>query len=81
MEGKRAFVIPDESREEYFDWVVGMKEKCGLTGSNQEEIWNTYNDPMIIVDLSFFSKHNCDVILNFLNKIKAKDISESYFIC
>lgn len=80
FDGQIAYRIPDDKRDEYFAWVDGMKKKCKLNYTNDETIWNTYNDPVIIVDMSYFTFHQSLGIKLFMSKIGAKDVTEAFFI-
>lgn len=72
-----AFLIPEEGREKYFQWVDNMKKSCRLNIHNEETAWNTYNDPIIIADRSYFSQKNWGVISAFMSSIGAKNVTDS----
>ena len=72
-----AFMIPEESRKKYLQWVTLMKASCRLTSSNDEQAWNTHDDPIIIADRSYFSQKHWGAIAVFMSSIGAKDITES----
>jgi hypothetical protein len=72
-----AFLIPDEGREKYFQWVDNMKKSCGLNIHNDEAAWNTYNDPIIIADRNYFSQRNWGVIATFMGSIGAKNVTDT----
>lgn len=75
-EGMKTYLIPDEKRDEYFEYVDIFKEKVKYVS---EQNWNTYNDPLITIDLSTFSFHQVMSIKLFMSKIGAKDVTESLF--
>jgi hypothetical protein len=78
-DGQVAFLIPDESRDKYLEWVPGMKHSCGLRNiALDNAAWNVDHDPIIIADRSYFSQKNWGVIATFMNSIGAKDVTEMY---
>ena len=73
-----AFLIPDESREKYLEWVPEMKKSCGLRNIALEDAaWNVNNDPIIIADRSYFSQKNWSVVASFMASIGAKDVTDT----
>lgn len=73
-EGVRVYKIPDESRNDYFDFVDDFKKRIRNVS---EENWNTYNDPLIQIDMSTFSRPACLLIEIAMNRLKAIDVTES----
>lgn len=73
-EGLKTYLIPDEKRDEYFDYVDKFR---GKVKNVTEENWNTYNDPMVTIDMSTFTSHQSLSIRLFMNRIGAKDVTES----
>lgn len=74
-----AFLIPDDKRDEYFEWVNVMASFCkrAMNINNVMQAWNTELDPIIIADKEFFSQVNWIAIENFMKKIGAKDVTET----
>jgi len=74
-EGKVTYLIPDEKREEYFNYVDILKSKVkNVTDDN----WNVYSDPMVTIDFSEFSRLQCCSIIMFMKRIGAKEIDVLY---
>ena len=73
-EGLKTYLIPDEKRNEYFDYVDMFR---GKVKNITEENWNTYNDPLVTIDMSTFTFHQSLSIKIFMNRIGAKDVTES----
>ena len=73
-EGIKTYLIPDEKRNEYFDYVDMFR---GKVKNVTEENWNTYNDPLVTIDMSTFTFHQVLSIKLFMSRIGAKDITES----
>jgi hypothetical protein len=73
-EGLKTYLIPDEKRNEYFDYVDMFR---GKVKNITEENWNTYNDPLVTIDMSTFTFHQSLSIKFFMNRIGAKDVTES----
>ncbi len=76
---QKAFLIPDEKRDEYFEWVKVMANYCpgAMSNSNVTQAWNTELDPIIIANSEYFSEKNWKAIEAFMKKIGAKDVTES----
>lgn len=70
-----AFLLPDDKREDYFNWIDGLL--ATIKHSNVTEAWNVYNDPIIIADKEFITQHNWKVVESFMRKIGAKNITET----
>jgi hypothetical protein len=75
----KVWIIPDKSREMYFKMIDNLKAKTGINKDNDETVWNTYNDPIIIVDMGHFNKQWANYVLNYMNIMEAEDITEKYF--
>lgn len=76
-EGFVAFRIPDDKREEYFNFVNKLKEHAPLSASDSN--WDATNDPIVIIhDMTMFSQKNQEAINNFMTRIGAKDVTEMY---
>ena len=73
-EGIKTYLIPDEKRNEYFDYVDMFR---GKVKNVTEENWGTYNDPLVTIDMSTFTFHQVLSIKLFMSRIGAKDITES----
>lgn len=73
-EGFKTYLIPDNRREEYFEYVDKFK---GKVKNVTEENWNTYKDPLVTIDMSTFTFHQCLSIELFMSKIGAKDVTQS----
>lgn len=74
----KVWVIPDKSRKIYFRMIDNLKAKTGINKDNDETVWNTYNDPIIIVDMGHFSKQWANYVLSYMNLMEAEDITEKY---
>lgn len=77
-EGFRAWNIPDSKRDEYFKF----KEKIddAAHGHVNASGWDAGSDPIVTIsDISVFSEQNQKAIENFMKRIGAKDIADSYF--
>ena len=74
-EGLKTYLIPDDKRKEYFDFIDMFRSKVRNV---TEENWNTYNDPLVTVDISTFTFHQSVSIQLFMSSIGAKDVSESF---
>lgn len=72
-EGLKTYLIPDEKRNEYFDYVDMFR---GKVKNITDENWNTYNDPLVTIDMSTFTFHQSLSIKLFMNRIGAKDVTE-----
>ena len=73
-----AFEIPSESKERYLEWVPNMKLSCGFrTVDLEKAAWNTDNDPIIVIDRSYFSQKKWSVVSLFLSSIGAQDVTNS----
>ena len=73
-EGLKTYLIPDEKRNEYFDYVDMFR---GKVKNVTEENWNTYNDPLVTIDMSTFTFQQSLSIKLFMSRIGAKDVTES----
>ena len=74
-EGFKAFVVPADKREAYFDFIHELQAAAPVSSQTVD----AYNDPVIIInDLTLFSKHNQERILAFFKRIEAEDITEGY---
>lgn len=73
-EGLKTYLIPDEKRNEYFDYVDMFR---GKVKNVTEENWHTYNDPLVTIDMSTFTFKQSLSIKLFMSRIGAKDITES----
>lgn len=74
-EGLKAYRIPEDKRWEYFEFVDKFKNKVKNVS---EENWNTYKDPVVVIDTSHFLFSHVMAIRLFMSRIGAKDISESF---
>lgn len=74
-EGLKAYRIPEDKRWEYFEFVD--KFKVSVKNVNDEN-WNTYNDPVVIINTSEFLFSQVMAIRLFMGRIGAKDITESF---
>lgn len=76
---QKAFLIPDDKRDEYFEWVTIMAKYCpkAMSLNNVGKAWNTDLDPIIVGDREYFSEKNWKAIETFMTKISAKDVTES----
>lgn len=74
-----AFLIPDDKREEYFNLVDEVAKYCptAMNLNNINQAWNAYLDPIVIIDMSYFSKKNSEVIRVKMEKLGAKDITDT----
>ncbi len=79
MDNHKVWIIPDKSREMYFKFIDNLKAKTNINYRNDETIWNTVNDPIIIVDMGHFNKQWANYILSYMNLMKAEDVTEKYF--
>jgi hypothetical protein len=73
-EGLKTYLIPDEKRDEYFDFVDMFR---GKVKNVTEENWNTYSDPLITIDMSTFTFHQTLSIKLFMGRIGAKDVTDA----
>jgi len=76
-DGFRAYLIPNDKRDEYFDF----KEKLDTAAHNhvQQSGWDTFSDPVIkIHDITVFSQKNVTAIEAFMKRIGAKDVTDTY---
>lgn len=73
-EGLKTYLIPDEKRNEYFDYLDMLRTKVYYIN---EENWCTYNDPLVTIDMSTFSFKQSLSIKLFMSRIGAKDVTES----
>lgn len=73
-EGIKKYIIPDNKREEYFILVDNLAKINGFS----EEVWCTDNDPIITIDMSFFSKIRCEQIESAMIRFCAIDITEHF---
>ena len=76
---QKAFLIPDDKRDEYFEWVIIMAKynPIAMNNSNVQSAWDCTMDPVIIGDADYFTEKNWKAIEAFMTKIGAKDITES----
>jgi hypothetical protein len=75
FDGQKAYLIPNDKREEYFEFSDLIKSK--VNGVNEEN-WNTYNDPVVKIDMSFFKQNIVIGIKLFMGRIGAKDVTDMY---
>lgn len=73
-EGLKTYLIPDEKRDEYFDFVDMFR---GKVKNVTEENWNTHSDPLITIDMSTFTFHQTLSIKLFMSRIGAKDVTNA----
>lgn len=71
FEGFKSYLIPDDKRQDYFDFVE--KIRSNVNGINEEN-WKTYNDPIITIDFSYFDLYKSSSIKLFMSRIGAKEI-------
>lgn len=71
-EGVKTYLIPDEKRDEYFDFVDMFKRKVENV---TEENWNAYSDPLVTIDMSTFTFYQGLSIKLFMSRIGAKDVT------
>lgn len=74
----KVWIIPDKSRKIYFKMIDNLKIKTNINYQNAEQVWNTYNDPIIIVDMGHFNKEWANYVLSYMNIMEAEDITEKY---
>ena len=74
FEGTTVFRIPDNKRDDYFSFVE--KFKCSVKNVNDDN-WNAYNDPLVIIDFSCFTLQQCQWITVFMNIIGAKNVTNA----
>lgn len=74
-----AFLVPDDKRDEYFELVDKVADFCpnAMNLNNVRQSWDTTLDPIVIVDMSYFSKQNGEAIRTEMMKLGAKDITDS----
>lgn len=78
MNGFMAFKIPDNKRDEYFEWVERLCTAVPGEATDRDN-WDAYSDPIIIIrDMTLFSAHNQKAILAMFNRIGAKNVTEIY---
>lgn len=74
FEGTTVYRIPDNKRDKYFLFVENFKS---TVKNVNDDNWNAYNDPLIIIDFSCFSLHQCQKINLFMTIIGAKNVPDS----
>jgi hypothetical protein len=73
-EGLKAYRIPEGKRNEYFDFADKFKDNVvNVNDSN----WQTHHDPIVVIDTSEFLFSQVMAIKLFMNRIGAKDVTES----
>jgi len=75
FDGFKAFRIPDDKRDDYFDFIDRLIEAA----PRASDTIDAYNDPIIIFhDMTLYSQKNQEAILAFMNRIGAKDVTSAY---
>lgn len=74
FEGKTVYLIPDDKRDEYFSFVDKFKT---IVKNVNDDNFNGYNDPLVIIDLSCFEPQQCQWIEVFMRVIGANDVTQS----
>lgn len=78
FEGFKAFRIPDDKRDEYFEFVDKLQTAVKGEATDREN-WDASADPIIIIrDITLFSEQNQKAILANFARIGAKDVTEIY---
>lgn len=72
-DGKKTYLIPDEKRNEYFEYVDMFKTNVKNVN---EDNWCTYNDPLVTIDMSEYTFEQSMSIKLFMSRIGAKDVTE-----
>ncbi len=76
-DGFKAFKIPDDKRDEYFIFKDKLDAACPTAVGDSG--WDSNSDPIITInDMSVFSEQNQKAIINFMNRIGAKDVTDIY---
>lgn len=78
-ETQKVFLIPDDSRDVYFEMMERMGDLFPrlLSSADFEDVWDVNNDPIIKVDFSYFNKKGGEWVLSRLKEIGANDITDS----
>lgn len=73
-EGINTYLIPDEKRNQYFDFVDMFTDNVkNVTPEN----WDTLKDPFVTIDFSDFTFHQVLAIKSFMSRIDANNITET----
>jgi hypothetical protein len=76
---QKAFLIPDHRRQDYFNFVNQVANYCtgAMSLNNVGRAWNTELDPIVIIDSEFFSTTNWQAVLKGMERLEAKDVTET----
>jgi len=79
---QRAFLIPDEGRDAYFEMMERLIEIAPrlCSSANFDDAWDVSNDPIVVVDTSYFGKKTMNWIEQAFKNMGAKDITDTLTI-